>query len=257
LQYLPEQIAIAAAGTHLDQWRELSSTQKSDDTLSQLINQPLADLQTRWGIDVEQDIFSWVQGEYALGILPRSDRSPDWIFVAESAENTAEAGINHLDDVAKQQGLSVSSFTLENHPIFAWTKLTTVPPSKESKEQNSVRLEAKVQGVRASIGKYEIFTTSIEAMDQALKAPENSLLKSDNFQTNIASLPQPNNGYLYLDWASSQPILERQLPIVRVVELFAKPLFNQLNSLTFSSYGTDAGVQRSKVFFRLGADTKG
>ena len=257
LQYLPEQIAIAAAGTHLDKLRELSSTQKSDDTLSQLINQPLADLQTRWGIDVEQDIFSWVQGEYALGILPRSDRNPDWIFVAESAENTAEAAINHLDDVAKQQGLSVSSFTLENHPIFAWTKLTTVPPSKESKEQNSVRLEAKVQGVRATIGKYEIFTTSIEAMDQALKAPENSLLKSDNFQTNIASLPQPNNGYLYLDWASSQSILERQLPIVRVVELFAKPLFNQLNSLTFSSYGTDAGVQRSKVFFRLGSDAKG
>lgn len=256
LQYLPEKIAIAASGSNLEQlWTQLTSGLNSDDSLAQLINQPIANLQTRWGIDMKQDIFSWVQGEYALGMLPRPDRkNSDWIFVAEkSATTKAEESIDRLDAVAKQQGLSVSSFTLENQPISAWTKLTTTAEKNQGEDQDPVKLEAQVKGVHASIGKYEIFTTSIEAMNQAIKAPENSLVKSDRFQANITSLPQPNNGYLYLDWASSQTFLERQLPIVKVVELVAKPLFNELNSLAFSSYGSDDGVRRSKVFLRLGA----
>ncbi|MBD1943387.1 DUF3352 domain-containing protein, partial [Coleofasciculus sp. FACHB-712] len=256
LQYLPEKIAIAASGSNLEQlWTQLTSGLDSDDSLVQLIDQPIANLQARWGIDLKQDIFSWVQGEYALGMLPRADRKDsDWIFVAEkSATTKAEAAIDRLDAVAKQQGLSVSSFTLENQPISAWTQLTTTADKKQGEDQDSVKLEAQVKGVHASIGKYEIFTTSIEAMNQAIKAPDNSLVKSDRFQANITSLPQPNNGYLYLDWASSQAFLERQLPIVRVVELVAKPLFNELNSLAFSSYGSDDGVRRSKVFLRLGA----
>ncbi|MEP0752715.1 DUF3352 domain-containing protein [Trichocoleus sp. Lan] len=256
LQYLPEKIAIAASGSNLEQlWTQLTSGLDSDDSLAQLINQPIANLQARWGIDLKQDIFSWVQGEYALGMLPRPDRKDsDWIFVAEKSETTkAEAAIDRLDASAKQQGLSVSSFTLENQPISAWTKLTTTAEKNQGDDQDPVKLEAQVKGVRASIGKYEIFTTSIEAMNQAIKAPDNSLVKSDRFQANITSLPQPNNGYLYLDWASSQAFLERQLPIVRVVELVAKPLFNELNSLAFSSYGSDDGVRRSKVFLRLGA----
>lgn len=256
LQYLPEKIAIAASGSNLEQlWTQLTSGLDSDDSLAQLINQPIANLQARWGIDLKQDIFSWVQGEYALGMLPRSDRQDsDWIFVAEkSATTKAEESIDRLDAVAKQQGLSVSSFTLENQPISAWTKLTTTADKNQGEDQDPVKLEAQVKGVHASIGKYEIFTTSIEAMNQAIKAPDNSLVKSDRFQANITSLPQPNDGYLYLDWASSQAFLERQMPIVRVVELVAKPLFNELNSLAFSSYGSDDGVRRSKVFLRLGA----
>lgn len=256
LQYLPEKIAIAASGSNLEQlWTQLTSGLDSDDSLVQLIDQPIANLQARWGIDLKQDIFSWVQGEYALGMLPRADRKDsDWIFVAEKSETTkAEAAIDRLDASAKQQGLSVSSFTLENQPISAWTQLTTTADKNQGEDQDSVKLEAQVKGVHASIGKYEIFTTSIEAMNQAIKAPDNSLVKSDRFQANITSLPQPNNGYLYLDWASSQAFLERQLPIVRVVELVAKPLFNELNSLAFSSYGSDDGVRRSKVFLRLGA----
>ncbi|MBD2541572.1 DUF3352 domain-containing protein [Coleofasciculus sp. FACHB-SPT36] len=256
LQYLPEKIAIAASGSNLEQlWTQLTSGLDSDDSLVQLIDQPIANLQARWGIDLKQDIFSWVQGEYALGMLPRADRKDsDWIFVAEkSATTKAEAAIDRLDAVAKQQGLSVSSFTLENQPISAWTQLTTTADKNQGEDQDSVKLEAQVKGVHASVGKYEIFTTSIEAMNQAIKAPDNSLVKSDRFQANITSLPQPNNGYLYLDWASSQAFLERQLPIVRVVELVAKPLFNELNSLAFSSYGSDDGVRRSKVFLRLGA----
>jgi hypothetical protein len=45
--------------------------------------------------------------------------------------------------------------------------------------------------------------------------------------------------------------IERQLPIVRVAQLVAKPLFDHLRSLSVSGYGIENGVQRSQLFFRL------
>jgi hypothetical protein len=210
-------------------------------------------LQSRWGIQLSEDIFSWVQGEYALSLLPRPDRAnPDWIFVAQkAAETTMEEALEHLDDVAEQRGLSVGTLPLGERTITAWTKLVTSTTAVKGKDDSLMKLEAQVQGVRANVGNYEIFTTSIEAMDEALKGLEKSLANSDNFKEAVAPLPEQNDGYLYLDWTRGGSFIERQLPIVRVVELVAKPLFDHLRSLSVSSYGIDNGIQRSKLFFRL------
>jgi hypothetical protein len=211
-------------------------------------------LQADWDVQLPEDIFSWVKGEYALSLLPRPDRdnNPDWIFVAQkAAEATVEESIQHLDNMAKQRGLSVGTLPLGEQTITAWTKLVTTAKAVPGKNDSLMKLEAQVKGVHASVGDYEIFTTSIEAMDQALKGLENSLVKSDNFKSAIASLPEQNDGYLYLDWTKSQPFIERQLPILRVVELVGKPLFDHLRSLSVSSYGVEQGIQRSKLFFRL------
>jgi hypothetical protein len=256
LQYLPENSTLVAASTNLNQlWNQISAELKSS-ALSQVLEQYRASLENSWGIDLPQDVFSWVQGEYALGMLPSRDRAnPDWIFVAEKSPGANEASIEHLDAVAKERGFSVGTLPLGNQSITGWTKLITAP-IVPGEEQSGMKLEAQVQGVHTTAGKYEIFATSVEAMDKALKAPENSMLASANFKGAIAPLPLPNDGYLYIDWASSQSILERQLLIFRVVELIGKPFFSNLRSLTVSSYGSDTLVQRSKVFFKLGAAPK-
>lgn len=253
LDYIPAQSALAIAGTDLNQlWNQFTAGLASENTLSVLIDQAIATWQSRWGIQLPHDIFSWVQGEYALSLLPRPDSmNPDWIFVAQKAAETETVeAIDHLDAVAKKRGLSVGQLSLGEYPITAWTKLVTAE-AVANKTDRLVSLKAQVEGVHASVGNYEIFTTSIEAMDEALKGLNHSLLKSDRFQYAIAPLPRDNDGYLYLDWAKSQALIERQLPIVRVVELIGKPLFDHLRSLSISSYGIDKGVQRSKLFFQL------
>ena len=254
LQYIPSESALAIAGTDLNQfWNRLSSGLASDNTLKPLLDQSLASLQSRWGIQLPEEVFSWVQGEYALSLVPRPDRvNPDLIFVAQKAVGAkAQEAIDHLDDLAKKQGFSVGSLPLADKTITAWTKLITSTTPVAGIDDTLMRLEAQVQGVHASVENYEIFTTSIEAMDQALQGRENSLLKNDNFKNAIAPLPEQNDGYLYLDWATGRRLIERQLPIVQVVELVAKPLFDHLRSLSVSSYGIDNGVQQSKLFFRL------
>lgn len=257
LQYIDGQSAFAIAGNNLNQlWNQLSTGATSDETLKPLLEQAIARLESNWGIQLPEDIFSWVQGEYAIALLPRPDNAnPDWIFVAQKTADSTEAAIEHLDAVAKERGFSVGRLSLGEKPITAWTKLVTSAKAVAGKNEPLMKLEAQVEGVHTTVGNYEIFATSVEAMNQALKGRDNSLLKNDNFQDAIAPLPVPNDGYLYIDWKQGGTFVERELPIVRVVELVAKPLFDHLRSLSISSYGIDNGVQRSKLFFRLGNTT--
>ncbi|HEY9730023.1 MAG TPA: DUF3352 domain-containing protein [Chroococcales cyanobacterium] len=255
LQYIPAESALAIAGTDLNQlWHQLSTGVASEQTLKSLLNQAVANLQSRWDIQLPEEIFKWVQGEYALALLPRPDKTdPDWIFVAEKTDRaTVQESIEHLDDIARERGLSVGLLPLGDRTITAWTKLATSTSTVAGRDNPLMRLEAQAEGVHAAIGNYEIFTSSIEAMNQALKGLENSLLKSDKFKEAIAPLPDRNDGYLYLDWTKSEAFINRQLPLVRVAQLVGKPVFDHLRSLSVSSYGIDKGIQRSQLFFRLG-----
>ena len=254
LEYIPASSALAVAGTDLNQlWHRLSTGAETDELLNVLLNQSLTSLQSSLKIQLPQDIFSWVQGEYALSQLSGSDKTnPGWIFVAQKTDKTtAEESIEYLDNLAKQQGLSVGTLPLGEQTITVWTKLTTSAKEVAGKGDRLMQLEAQVHGVHAAVGDYEIFTSSVEAMAQALGGQSNSLLNSKNFQEAIAPLPAPNDGYLYIDWRESESFLKSQLPILRVLELVGKPLFEHLRSLSFSSYGIDNGIQRSKLFLRL------
>jgi hypothetical protein len=255
LQYIPAESALAIAGTDLNQlWNQLSTGVANEQTLKSLLNQAVANLQSRWDIQLPEEIFKWVHGDYALALLPRPDKTdPDWIFVAQKTdEATAQESIKHLDNIARERGLSVGLLPLGDRTITAWTKLATSTSTIAGRDNPLMRLEAQAEGVHAAIGNYEIFTSSIEAMNQALKGLENSLLKSDKFKEAIAPLPDRNDGYLYLDWTKSKTFVNRQLPLVRVAQLVGKPLFDHLRSLSVSSYGIDNGIQRSQLFFHLG-----
>lgn len=268
LNYLPAITGFSLSGsdlshlgsTNLSQlWAEVATELSGSgyDAISRLVNQPLAALQERWGINLEQDIFSWVQGEYALGMLPSAIKAtPDWIFVAEKSD-AAEPAISHLDAIATSNGFSVTPLPMGEQKIFAWTQLVTAPMSPAEPEQALLTLKAKVQGVHTTVGNYEIFTTSVEAMAAALNASKNgSLLTSPKFQTSLDVIPQPNQGYVYLDWQASREILERQLPILKLLEVAGKPFFSNLRSLTASSYDSEPGLLKGGILFRFNNRSK-
>lgn len=256
LQYLPSSSSLSASGTHLDRlWECLTNGLAPYETASQLINQALQALQDRWQLDLPNDVFRWATGEYALAMVPPETVSadgtlrPDWIFAAQRPQAAVDRqAIAHLDDIAKQQGLNVGPLTIGDRTVSAWTRLTTTTSKFPSQPLN---IKADVQGVHASVGDYELFATSVAAMDKALNAADRSLLAGESFKHATTSLLQPNNGYLYLDWDASRPVLEQQFPVLKVLELAGKPFFTRLRSLTFSSYGAQSGVQRGGALLQL------
>ncbi len=251
LQYIPSASPFTVASTDLRNfWTDLSSAVSTNAEASKLADRAIADIQQNSGVNLPQDIFNWVQGEYALAVLPSSSSTPDWIFAAEKSAG-AQKAIDKLDEIARSKEYSIGNFTLRNQKITAWTQLTT-SQSYDGKNKSKSAIETEAKGVRATVGKYEIFTTSVEAMDAALKAAETgSLVANQDFQTSIEPLPPANDGYFYLDWPSSRAIWEKQIPLLRLIELSARPLFDHLRSLTVTSTGEVAGIRKATIFMRL------
>ncbi|MCC5608785.1 DUF3352 domain-containing protein [Nostoc sp. CHAB 5834] len=261
LQYVPASAGLAISGSNLSNlgnsdlaklWRQATATiyGSEEDVVSRLAK-PLVDVQKSWGINLSEDIFSWVQGEYAIALLPGKEQTtPHWIFVVEKSESV-EKGVARLDAIASSNGLSINPLTLSKQKISAWTELTTATKKSDVKEGTSFSIETKVRGLHTTLGNYEIFTSDLETMDEILTTKDNSLIDNPNFKDSIAAIHQPNQGYIYLDWTKSQNLLERQVPILKLVEVLGKPFFDNLRSLTVSSYGTDTGALKGGVFFQF------
>ncbi len=255
LQYIPATSLTVAAGQDLAQlWTSINQGLTGYEPIAQLINQPLQNWQQRWQLQLTQDIFAWVTGDYALGLIPsaspQATPSLDWIFAVDRADSPkAAAAIAHLDDIAQQQGLTAVTLPLNNQTVSAWTKLSAA--ANRRKTTIDLNLQAEVAAVHASVGDYELFTNSVAAMEQVLKSTTPSLTRHLAFKQAIAPLLTPNQGYFYIDWAHGKTTLEQQLPLLQVLELAGQPFFSHLQSLSLSSYGNQAGIQRGGLFIRL------
>ncbi|TAG48443.1 MAG: DUF3352 domain-containing protein [Oscillatoriales cyanobacterium] len=246
LQYIPSASPFTVASTDLRNfWTDLSSAVSTNAEASKLVDRAIADIQQNSGVNLPQDIFNWVQGEYALAVVPSSSNTPDWIFAAEKSAD-AQKAIDKLDEIARSKEYSIGNFTLRNQKITAWTQLTT-SQSYDVKNKSKSAIETEAKGVRATVGKYEIFTTSVEAMDAALKAAETgSLVANQDFQTSIEPLPPANDGYFYLDWPSSRAIWEKQIPLfIYAAELVSCQLSVVNNS---DSLMPSVGVVKTRFF---------
>ncbi len=254
LQYLPAAVNLAISGVDLKAlpnsnlqqfWAQVSPSL----SITKLVKSPLAELQNNWGLNLQNDIFSWVEGEYALGKLPNND----WIFVVEKTPSAVE-GIEKLNAIASTKELSITSLPIENQKVSAWTQLAPVASPAANSIESSITLKAKVQGVHTTVDNYEVFTTSIAAMEQVLKVNKNgSLAANSQFIASTSALPQPNEGYVYIDWQENQAMVKRELPIISLLEVAGKPFFNNLRSLTISSYDNKDQLLTGGVFFKFNA----
>ena len=256
LQYIPESTTLAISGANLSNlgnsdlaklWKQGTATiyGSSEDGISRLI-QPLIKIQQNLNLNFSQDIFSWVTGEYALALLTDSENAiPNWVFVVEKTPQLA-AGIAHLDHIASSSGFNVGSLILNGQKLSAWTQIITT-----NENNKSLNVETKVKGVHTTLNNYEIFTSDLNILKEILSQKQKSLLENPQFKNSLGVIPQPNQGYIYLDWETSQNFIKRQIPLLKFVELIDKPLFDNLQSLTFSSYHTQPGLLTGEVLLKL------
>lgn len=254
LKYIPASSPLVATGRDMHAlWRSLEQNLGGSGAIAAQLRQPVEQLQQQWGLDLATDVFPWVQGEYALALVPTEpDAAPDWIFVAERTSPLATSeGLARLDTIAQAQGYRVGPLTLGKQTVSAWTELGE-EAAAENPEAIAPSLQAQVRGVHTTLGNYEIFATSAEAMERSLKASQGKAIADlPQFQRAIAPLPASNSGYLYLNWPQNQTWIKDRWPQVRIAELAAGPLFEHLNALTLSTYGSDANLRHSAIALQL------
>jgi Protein of unknown function (DUF3352) len=200
---------------------------------------PIETVQAEWGVDLDQEVLSWMSGDYALGMLPGSGKS-DWVFVTKQTPETT-AGLERLNAIAQTRGVSIGTVPLGDAQITAWTKLQTTPTNRST----LMSIEAKVEGVHTALDGYEIFATSLEAMELTIQRTAQK-----DWSAAIAHLESRNNGYLWVEGAALRSTLSK-LVVSRSIVPRVKPLLDRVESVTVSNYGGDSKGLKNGAFVQF------
>ncbi|MDJ0598524.1 MAG: DUF3352 domain-containing protein [Crocosphaera sp.] len=250
--YLPTNTILTATGTNLYQlWQQIETGLDQDSPLQQLLNRAISYLEEPLGVNLSKDVFPWVKGEFSLGLVPKEEGGePDWIFVAQKSPDVAiDQVLERFDQQAENAGYTVGNLPLLDTNVTVWTKLkATVNPN----QKKLASLQTEVTGVHGNIDDYVIFSTSVEGISKAISTEFPKLIETEEFQHVIEGLSPENDGYFYINWEKSEPILTQKLPITRVVEFGIKPLLRNLRSFTLSSQGSQDNIRRATIFFNVG-----
>ena len=129
------------------------------------------------------------------------------------------------------------------------TRVALVALAKTELAPSFDNITDTTEGAIAALRQFGLQASELEGVLSSINAVSKAFaVESKDI---IAAIPQPNQGYVYLDWTKSQTLLERQLPILQLVEIVGKPLFQNLRSLTISSYGHEEGLLKGGVLFRF------
>lgn len=155
-------------------------------------------------LDLDKDIFGWMDGEFALGgiasnegILAQVGAGPVMIFQT-SNRPAAESFLKKLDDFVKTNSGTVEAKDVSGVSVSQWS-FPGVP------------------GAIAGHGWHtqDAFFVAVGPLANVVAKPANSLDSSQTFKTITGSLLNPNLGYFYVDMDKTWSLLSEKIPDVK------------------------------------------
>lgn len=205
LSYLPSNVYGSISSRNFNrQWQWFVEASKVEPTYKIFVEglrvvTPMI-LGEESGIDIEKDIISWMDGEYAFVAFP-SDRSPlkrigvtltSGMLIRTSKPEAANAALAKLTKYVTNLGKG--AFQVKKRQVG--TTLLTSFEFPDSQEQG------KTQSVFAYGWRDRqtlMLTFGSDTATAFIPTPKPSLAESEMFRDAIADMPQPNFGYFYLN----------------------------------------------------------
>ena len=193
LQSFPEQTMAIVNGQGIDQiWAEVLTYLKQDQAISGNLNSAKSSLQQMAGLNLEEDIFNWMDGEFALGIVatqkslvPEQDINLSGGIILETSQ----------PEQAKQT-LAKLNNTLEKYLSFT---------STENKVNQKTVTQLRAYGAEDSLnyGWLDNNKLLIAWGDSAFKSigesNKSSLANNQNFKAMTQQASNSTLGSLYID----------------------------------------------------------
>ncbi|MFK0733128.1 MAG: DUF3352 domain-containing protein [Gloeotrichia echinulata GP01] len=179
-------------------WQTLLEQSKDYPDFKQAVEQTRAQLKFV-NIDLDKEIFGWMDGEFALGAIP-SDKGllanvgfGGALVFDTSDRQTAEATLSKLDTLIKTQQVNVAQTKVGGKDVTEW--------------------QVPQQGALLSHGWLDQDTLFIAIggpVAEAIASPKGqSLENSDAFKSATSSLQKPNGGYFFLDMDKTVSLVNR------------------------------------------------
>ncbi|MHC5777895.1 DUF3352 domain-containing protein [Nostoc sp.] len=169
-------------------WETVVEQSKDYPQMKQVLEQARSQLKFA-NIDLDKDIFGWMNGEFAFGAIPSNQgvlASVGFggaLVFDTSDRKTAEATFTKLDTLAKTQTINIANRNIGGKDVTEW--------------------QIPRQGALLAHGWLDQDTVFVALggpiADAVSDRKNQSLDNSDTFKAVTGSLQKPNGGYFYLD----------------------------------------------------------
>ncbi|MBW4452175.1 MAG: DUF3352 domain-containing protein [Nostoc indistinguendum CM1-VF10] len=176
-------------------WETLVEESKNYPEIKQALEQVRGQLKFV-NIDLDKDIFGWMNGEFAFGAVPSNQGVlanvgfGGALVFDTSDRKTAEATLTKLDTLAKTQQINVANRNIAGKDVTEW--------------------QIPRQGALLAHGWLDqdtVFVALGGPVADAISDRKNqSLNNSDAFKAVTGSLHKPNGGYFYLDMDKTKTV---------------------------------------------------
>ncbi|MCW5314760.1 DUF3352 domain-containing protein [Nostoc sp. KVJ3] len=224
-------------------WETLVEQSKDYPEMKQALEQARGQLKFV-NIDLDKDIFGWMNGEFAFGAIPSNQgvlASVGFggaLVFDTSDRKTAEATLTKLDTLAKAQQINVANRMIGGKDVTEW--------------------QIPRQGALLAHGWLDddtVFVALGGPVADAISDRKNqSLDNSDTFKAVTGSLQKPNGGYFYLDMDKTKTV-----PLVNSL-ISSDPntitILNSIRGLGFTANSPDKSTSELEMLLALKPATK-
>ncbi|MDR9405194.1 MAG: DUF3352 domain-containing protein, partial [Halothece sp. Uz-M2-17] len=196
-----------------------------------------------WNLDLDQDVFSWLDGEYAIALFPTQESSlPDvplagGILIESSQREVGEKTLAKLGEIAGN-----NPFLEKDTQLLGNTQVTTW----EDPSQQPFVSYGWLQEERLMI------TVGTPFRILAQKQGERTLNASQQFRAIAQRLPKTNLGYIYFDLQQGITLLEDipQQPL-KNLSPEAKATLNSMQQIALTASQPEPSFRQIDLFLSL------
>jgi len=221
-------------------WSTLVEQSKNNPQFQDGLNQARSQLKTA-NLDLDKDIFGWMDGEFAFGLIPSNQGFLQGIgfggaFVFDTSDRkTAEATLTKLDTLAKSNTLNVAQRNVGGKQITDWQAPQGALISHGWLDNNRVFIalgSPVVEPLSTSTGEH--------------------LNNSPTFKAVTSTLQQPNSGYLYVDMDKTMSLVNRfASQTQRPIPPETSAIFNSIRGLGVTATQPDKSTSQVEMLLGL------
>jgi hypothetical protein len=244
-QFPAETIALITGSNLKARWQQFVNDAAKTPEIEKGLQQVREQLQTALQLDLDKDIFGWMDGEFAIGTIANNEGilqtfGAGMTLVFKTSDRpTAEATLSKLEQAAQASG-GITPNTRETSGGVAITEWTA----------------PGAPGTLLGYGWYEpdaLFIAIGPLAEIMATKPANPLTSDPNYKTIIDSLDKNNIGYFFLDMEKTWTLFQNQIPPAQLADVTpeAKAMINSIRGIGVTASMPDKTTSKFELLLAL------
>jgi Protein of unknown function (DUF3352) len=240
-QFPAETFAFVSGQGISKAWVAFTEQAKNYPEINQGIQQARSQVQQQAKLDLDKEVFGWMDGEFALGAIPSNQGLlattgfGGALIFHTSDRKTAESTLGKLDNLLKAQNIQIAQRKVGDKDITEW--------------------QVPQQGAVAGHGwldKDTLFVALGGPITDAVVANKGKTLdSSDSFKSITGSLQKPNGGYFYLDMDQTMAIANRLGGVNKSIPPETAAVINSIRGIGMTANSSDKSTSQMEVLLSL------